>query len=170
MRGIRAPIAALAAGLAVVAIGGALLFVQVLDIAETNSEFICGFGQAITREPIKQRAAETDMEFRQRVATTQEFLASLDEEFHECDTFPALTVHPESKDVLKEEVVGNGGGETPSGQPSPPKGGRKEKPDDDPAPADPGPGPPRPDPPSSPAPASCTVKAESLGLCVDLGL
>lgn len=166
-------------GIAVALIGGAYLVAANRDAVEDHNRFLCAFGGAIGAQPLKQREAETSEEFRQRVAQTRGFMDSLEADLQDCDVPTTLRIHPSSKGVLGEKGVGAVSGDSPSGRPSPPPGGRTERPGTVPTPdRPPTPKPvPVPDspvatPPNPPtAPPSerpCTVNA--LGICVDLGL
>lgn len=108
--------------IAIALVGGAFLWAETQDAAKTNTKFICAFGHAIGAEPIKQREAETDMEFRQRVALIRQFMAELGDELEDCDVPTELKIDPSSKDVLGE--VDGASGDSPPSRPSPSPGGR----------------------------------------------
>ena len=52
----RSLVALFAVAVAILYIGGALLFAKVFTTAQDNVDFICSFGTALNAAPVKQRA------------------------------------------------------------------------------------------------------------------
>jgi hypothetical protein len=147
------------AGLTVVTmVGGALLMAKIFDVAQSNAAFICSFGAALNSTPVKQRADETDAEFRKRVRISRQFVRDLNE-IQDCIPPAVIRVDPESKPALhtgSHNTPPHTGGDadspppsTGSEQPSPPPAGGGHG--DNPSGPEPTP------PPTSPPPDSGPV-------------
>jgi hypothetical protein len=88
------------AGLVVALVGGAVLFAQVLSIAEKNSGLICAFGTAIAQTKIEQRGEENLKEFQQRVEATKEFSRLL-HDLQDCEPPIPVGVQIKPKDAQR---------------------------------------------------------------------
>lgn len=126
----RVVIGAIALGLTVCLVGGAILWSHTAQVAKKNTGIICALGTALNDTKVEQRGEENLREFRKRVRITREFVASLNE-LDGCAAQPPAVVHLKKRDQenLKNDRKDRGGGanQTPSNpapqQPSPPPSG-----------------------------------------------
>jgi hypothetical protein len=171
----------MSAGLVVALVGGAILFAQVLSIAEKNSGLICAFGTAIGQTKVEQRAEENLKEFKKRIEATKDFTHLL-HDLEDCEPpIPVgVKIKPEDRQRLKKaeaaredpsKPAGGDALQTPSPasqppSPSPPSDGPSPQPEPPGNPEPPTNPPPPPDGPVGEALDTVCEVTNALGVCI----